>query len=188
MILVSFPCARCTRPNPPAVAFCEGCGLPLGTAEPDAGAGREALGVYEAPEPDDGDLGPALAELVARAGLDASPFGHGWRVVVPLPLDRTQAVYLGPDGTDAEGRPLVGLVSVCGPANDRDARALLKLNARAVEGHFAIKTLRGEDYFVVCRSLPLEILPAIDASGLVRRIARAADGLEDRLSRGRDLY
>jgi hypothetical protein len=105
-----------------------------------------------------------------------------------LQLDRRQAVYVGHAGTDPEGRAIVALVSVCGPANERDSRILLKLNARSVEGHFAIKVLRGEEYFVVLQNLAAESVPNHDAAGLVRRIAEAADGLEDRLSRGRDLY
>jgi len=80
------------------------------------------------------------------------------------------------------------MVSVCGPVNDRDCRTLLKLNARIVEGHFAIKVLRGEEYFVVIENLPAESADLLDAAGLVRRIAEIADGLEDRLSRGLDLY
>jgi hypothetical protein len=83
---------------------------------------------------------------------------------------------------------VIGLVSVCGPANNRDARLLLKLNARAVEGHFAIKTLRGEEYFIVARTILADSLGQTDSRGLILRIAQAADGLEDRLSRGRDLY
>ena len=188
VIVAIFMCARCARPNHPAVSFCEGCGLPLGTPQPDAGAGRDALGVYEAPEPDDPDLGPKLRDLVANAGFDASPFGHGWRVIVPLPLDRTQAVYIGQEGTDADGHGLIGLVSVCGPATDRDARLLLKFNARAVDGHFAIKTLRGEEYFIVARTIQPETARTLDARTLIQRIAQVADGLEERLSRGRDLY
>jgi hypothetical protein len=65
---------------------------------------------------------------------------------------------------------------------------LLKLNARTVEGHFAIKVLRGEEYFVFVRNITAEAATQLDPGGLVRRIAEAADGLEDRLSRGRDLY
>jgi hypothetical protein len=187
-MIVTFACARCARPNPPALAFCEGCGLPLGSLQPDASAGRDALGVYEAPDPSDSDLGADLRDLALRSGFEAAPFGHGWRVIVPLPLDRAQAVYLGHDGTDTEGRALIGLVSVCGPANDRDARPLLKLNARAVEGHFAIKTLRGEEYFVVARTILADSARTVDAREMVRRIAQSADGLEGRLSRGRDLY
>jgi len=185
---VTFACARCARSNPPALAFCHGCGLPLGTAEADASAARDALGTYEAPEPSDLDPSPALRDLATRSGFEATPFGHGWRVVIPLPMDRFQAVYLGHEGIDSEGRPLLGLVSVCGPANDRDARLLLRLNARAVDGHFAIKPLRGEEYFVVARTILAESAPDLDAAGFLLRIARLADGLEERLSRGRDLY
>ncbi len=95
---------------------------------------------------------------------------------------------MGCSGVDPERRPLLSLVSVCGPANDLDARILLKLNARSVEGHFAIKVLRGEEYFVVIHNVTPESVEHLDVNGLVRRIAEAADGLEDRLSRGRDLY
>ncbi|HEX8202384.1 MAG TPA: hypothetical protein VF590_18045 [Isosphaeraceae bacterium] len=181
-------CARCTTGNHPASGFCRGCGLPLGVAEPDAEAGSDALGPYEAPEPADPDLDGLLRALVGRSGFEAAPFGHGWRLDVPLQLDRKQAVYVGPVGTDPEGRAILALVSVCGPARERDARGLLKLNARAVEGHFAIKVLRGEEYFVVIHNMAAEALAHLDPAGLVRRIAETADTLEDRLSRGRDLY
>lgn len=186
---ITFACARCARSNPPARAFCEGCGMSLGTAQADASAVRDALGAYEAPDPSDEDANPtSVRELVGRSGFEASPFGHGWRVIIPLPMDRTQAVYLGHDGTDSQGRPLIGIVSVCGPANDRDARILLKLNARAVEGHFAIKQLRGEEYFVVARTILAETADRVDAHAFIKRIAQLADGLEERLSRGMDLY
>lgn len=188
MPVEQIACARCAAENHPSTRFCAQCGLPLGSAEPDAEAGADALGSYEAPDPADPDTTRLLRELAGRSGFEARPAGPGWRVVVPLPLDRRQAVYLGPAGTDPEGRPLVSLVSVCGPANDRDARILLKFNARAVAGQFAIKVLRGEEYFVVIENLASDRLERVDAPGLVRRIAEAADGLEDRLTRGRDLY
>lgn len=181
-------CARCAVANHPSVRFCDRCGLPLGAAQPDAEAGADALGPYEAPDPTDADTTRLIHDIVDRAGFESAPSGHGWRLVVPLQLDRRQAVYVGQGGTDPEGRPILSLVSVCGPASDRDARILLKLNARAVEGHFAIKVLRGEEYFVVIENLPASIAEQTDAAGLVRRIAEVADGLEDRLSRGLDLY
>lgn len=185
---LTIVCARCVLANHPSNRFCSGCGLPLGAVQADAGAGNDALGPYEAPEPDDPDSARLIREFVGRAGYEAGPSSHGWRMVVPLQLDRQQAVYLGYAGTDPESRPILSFVSVCGPANDRDARILLKMNARSVEGHFAIKVLRGEEYFVVIENLPADAVEAFDAGGLVRRIAEAADGLEDRLSRGRDLY
>jgi len=181
-------CARCTVANHPSTRFCEKCGLPLGSALPDADAGADALGPYEALDPEDADTPRLIRELVDRCGYSAVPSGHGWRMDVPLQLDRRQAVYVGHAGTDPEGRSILSLVSVCGPANQRDARRLLKLNARVVEGHFAIKLLRGEEYFVVIDNLAADAANRVDAARLVRRIAEVADGLEDRLSRGLDLY
>ena len=189
MAVNQIVCTRCATANHPSARFCDRCGLPLGTATPDAEAGADALGTYEAPEPADPDTSRLIRELVGRSGFEAGPSGtQGYRMVVPMPLDRRQAVYVGPAGTDSEGRPLLSLVSVCGPASDRDARGLLKLNARIVEGRFAIKVLRGEEYFVVIENIPAEVVDRLDAPGFVRRIAEAADGLEDRLSRGLDLY
>jgi hypothetical protein len=181
-------CARCSTENHPSDRFCTSCGLPLGSAEPDVEAAVDALGPYESPDPADPDLRREVRAFIDRCGLEPAPAGPGWRVVVPLGKDRRQAVYIGPRGTDRDLRPLVGLVSVCGPANQRDMGNLLKLNAMAAEAHFATKTLRGEDYFVVVSNLFASTLEAIDAPALVRRIAVMADGLEERLTRGRDLF
>jgi hypothetical protein len=181
-------CARCTTDNHAATRFCSGCGLPLGSAEADAGAGYEALGPYEAPEPADPDVNRAIRDLVVRSGFESTPNGPGYRLIVPLQLDRKQAVYVGSAGADTDGRGIVSLVSICGTANDRDPRILLKWNARIVDGHFAIKTLRGEEYFVVIQNLPASSVATIDAGRVVGRMAETADTLEDRLTRGRDLF
>jgi hypothetical protein len=188
MATITIVCARCTLTNHVTDRYCTSCGLPLGAVQPDAGAGSDALGPYEVPEPADPDVARLIHEFVRQARCEANPAGQGWQLVVPLRLDRQQAVYVGPAGTDAEGRTILALVSVCGPVNDRDCRTLLKLNARIVEGHFAIRVLRGEEYFVVIENLPADLIAAIDAHALVRRVAVLADGLEERLSRGGDIY
>jgi hypothetical protein len=188
MVTVTIVCARCTLANHVSERFCSTCGLPLGSLQPDAEAAYDALEPYEAPEPADPDVARLIIEFVKQTGYDANSSGRGWQIVVPMRLDRKQAVYVGPAGTDAEGRAILCLVSVCGPVNDRDCRTLLKLNARIVEGHFAIRVLRGEEYFVVIDNIAVDMLSSIDAARLFRRVAEVADGLEDRLSRGRDLY
>ncbi len=188
MSSVTIVCARCTLANHGADRFCAGCGLPLGGPRPDAGAGAEALGPYEAPEPADPDVERTIREFVERSGFEAAPAPRGWQATVPLRLDRKQAVYLGSAGVDAEGRALVAFVSVCGPVVDRDCRVLLKLNARMTDGCFAIRVLRGEEYFVFVENLPIDFCALIDSQKLLRRIADLADGLEDRLTRGLDLY
>jgi hypothetical protein len=188
MTFAFIACARCTTSNVASARFCSGCGLPMGAAEADANAALDALGPYEAPEPADPDATRQIRDLVARAGFEATTSGHGWRLVVPLELDRKQAVYIGYAGPDPTDRPIVSLVSICGTANERDPRVLLKLNARMVEGHFAIKTLRGEEYFVVIQNMALAQGLLVDIGALVARIAGTADSLEDRLTRGKDVF
>ena len=186
MPTITIICARCTLANLESDRFCAACGLPLGGVQADAGVGVEALGTYEAPEPADPDVERLIrTSWPGRALTSSPPAGAGSDG--SSRLDRKQAVYLGPAGTDSEGRALLSLVSICGPANDRDCRILLKHNARMTDGHFAIRVLRGEEYFVVIENLAVETAAArfaIDHQG----VAAMADGLEDRLSRGRDLY
>jgi hypothetical protein len=188
MPLMNLSCARCTAENHPAIRFCESCGLPLGTAEPDAEAAFDALGPYEAPEPSASDAKRLARKFAEAAGFRVSPAIHGWRCDVPLRHDRHQAVYVGPTAFGPESRIGVSLVSVCGPANARDALDLLMINTHAAEAHYAVKVLRGESYFIVVSNLVAELLPAIDPKELVNRIATLADGLEGRLTRGRDLF
>lgn len=186
----TLPCPRCATPNHPSDRFCSRCALPLGVAQPDAGAALDALGPYEAPETDDSASMTLVRNLAQTSGFEAAPFDHGWRVLVPLHLDRRQAVYLAPvSGEQAAQSPAALLVSVCGPATDRDARSLLKLNNRPIPGHFAIRVLRGEEYFVFLHTLHAAADPPPEESGaLIRRLAAEADGLEDRLTRGRDIF
>lgn len=181
-------CARCGTENHGANRFCTGCRIPLGSIEPDADAGTDILCAFEAPGPSTIDVDRLLREVVARTGFPSSPARQGWRITVTLEDNRRQLVYLGHVGTDITRHPIVGFVSVCGPANDRDARILLKVNANAVHSHFAIRTLRGEEYFVVIRNVRAEDLPELDAAELVRGIAESADCMEGRLMRGKDLY
>ncbi len=188
MTAFTILCARCTVANHNSNRFCDTCGLPLGAAEADADAGLDALGLYEAPDWADADLTPAVRNFVERSAFDFRPCGHGWCLTVPQESGRKQAVYVGATGTDSEGRTIVSLVSVCGPANVRDARIVLMLNARTVEAHFAVKVLRGEEYFVVVHNRPAALLAEVEPGPLVERVARLADGLERRISAGGDLY
>src|SRR5436305_10449690 len=98
MPFATISCARFALGNHPSNRFCSSCGLPLGTAQAEAEAANDALGEYEAPEPADQDVNRLIRDLVARAGFDAAPARQGWRLIVPLELDRRQAVYIGHAG------------------------------------------------------------------------------------------
>lgn len=187
----SVVCDRCGHANLTLVVFCERCGLPMGSAPPDAVAGRDALGSTEELDPE--LMNPihrrVVHEFVARTGFEATPVPRGWRVTVDLPGGRHQVVYAGLVGFNRDHEPVLGLISICGPANDRDARRLLQINSATVDGHFAIKTLRGEDYFVALHNMTIAAGGAHpNPSRLVRHLAETADQLESRLSRGGDIF
>lgn len=155
---------------------------------PDGDAWIDALESGETPAITEPGLDLHLLDLVKRSGYEIAAVRHGWRIVVPLPDGRKQSVYAGHAGTDSDKRPILGLISICGPANDRDPRRLLKFNASMADGHFAIKVLRGEEYFVVVDNFPAESVPSLDVQKTVRHIAETADGLERRLTGGLDVY
>src|SRR5262249_20756729 len=98
MTTVTIACARCTLINSVSNRYCSACGLPLGSVQPDAGAATDALEPYEVPEPADPDLARFILDFVRGSRHDANPCGRGWQLVVPLRLDRKQAVYVGPAG------------------------------------------------------------------------------------------
>jgi hypothetical protein len=109
MLTMTIVCARCTLANHASDRYCRDCGLPLGSLQPDIEAACDALEPYEAPEPADPDVARLVVELVKKTRHDANASGRGWQIVVPLRLDRKQAVYVGPAGTDTEAqRPLRG--------------------------------------------------------------------------------
>src|SRR3954452_1317478 len=83
MSLTTSICARCTLGNHLSSRFCVGCGLPLGAAMADSGAGADARGTHGPPEPADPDTSRMTRELVARSGFESAPSGHGWRLIVP---------------------------------------------------------------------------------------------------------
>ena len=187
MMAVTFACARCARPNHPSTRSARAAACPSGTAQARRRGRPRRPGPLRGPRPGRPRPVPSCATWSPGAGSrrPRSATAGGWS-------SRCRSTAAGrlprPRRDRRRGPALIGLVSVCGPANDRDARLLLKLNARAVEGHFAIKTLRGEEYFVVVRTILAES-PRPNRRRRPRpRIAQAADGLEDRLSRGRDLY
>ena len=98
MSSITIVCARCTLANLESDRFCAGCGLPLGAVQADAGAGTEALGTYEAPEPADPDVERLIREFVARSGFDVVP------VQPRLASDRPLAARSQASGLHRAGR------------------------------------------------------------------------------------
>ena len=148
-----------------------------------------SLDPYEAPEPADPDIERLIREFVAllRASTSCPPATAGGSRS-PRRLDRKQAVYVGPAGTDAErppfARPGLGLRAGQRPRLPDPAQAERADDRRPLRD----PRPPGRGVFRRHREPARRYLASVDPRRIVRRIAELADGLEDRLSRGRDLY
>ena len=189
MTIITIVCARCTLTNHVSERYCSCCGLPLGAVLADAGAGIDALGPYEVPEPADPDVARLILRIRPPGRIRSrTPRARAGRLVVPLRLDRKQAVYLGPAGTDAEGRAIPRPWS---PSAGRSTTATAAPCSSSTPG-----SSRATSRSASCEArntssssrTPCRDPPTIDANGLIRRVAELADGLEERLSRGGDIY
>ena len=189
MLTVTIVCARCTLANHVSERFCSDCGLPMGALQPDAEAAYDALEPYEAPEPADPDVArldhrfrqadaattpiprAAAGRSSSRCGSIASRRSMSGRRE-PTPRDGRSSAW-----SRSAGRSTTAIAAPCSSSTRASSRDISPSGC-----------LRGEEYFVVIENLAVDMLNSIDAARLVRRVAEVADGLEDRLSRGRDLY
>lgn len=121
-----------------------------------------------------------LGGLVQQGGRDR------FRVVLPVPGDRVQEVYL----ENAEGRKgerLLSIFSVCGPADPRHYEYALKLNAELTHGSISIRTVDAQPMFVMTRTFARGHVTPADIRAAVKEIARHSDRVEEQLV-GTDLF
>jgi hypothetical protein len=176
-------CPRCGSRNHPSSRFCVGCGALL-----EAGRADATLQPSAPPEEPSDETVALVARLAERCGRPVETTPFGFRVKIDLGDDRQQSVHVGFGGQDDAGRDLVTLLSVCGRADDRTAQVLLKRNARIVAGHFAIRTLAGEEHFVVVANRVAGGPGLEDIGDLISKLAREADLVESQLTAGADVY
>lgn len=132
-----------------------------------------------------------LEQLVAEAmtGVDAQwSFEKTFRFDVPLVNGRRQILQgevIDPQGST--GEQLFSLWTPCAPAKPEYYHEVLELNGKLDVGAISIRSWRGEPYFVMVENLHRGSVAPVEIRAAVLNLARAADGLELRLT-GRDLH
>lgn len=109
-----------------------------------------------------------------------------FRIVLPVPGDRVQEVYL----ENVEGRKgerLLSIFSVCGPAEPKHYEYALKLNAELTHGSISIRTVDAQPMFVMTRTFARGHVTTTDIRAAVKEIARNSDRVEEQLV-GTDLF
>ncbi|MFH1418214.1 MAG: hypothetical protein ABII12_08025 [Planctomycetota bacterium] len=183
-------CPTCGYANPPQAFNCGQCDVLLvctPTRVPDAGESGEIEpdGSGKAPRAGTEDL---LKRVVSEAGLEYKKTRSGYRVLVPLGGERKQKVHVLFNGHDDDGQDIVSFLSICAPADERQAMTLLRFNRKLTYAAFAVMSIGGEEHFVVTAN---QLAAAADADELRKQlfeIAKRADAVEERLGGGKDTY
>jgi serine/threonine-protein kinase len=121
-----------------------------------------------------------LSALVQHGDVDR------YRVILPVPGDRLQEVYIEVhDGPDQER--LLSVYSLCGPADPAYFEYALRLNADLTHGSLSIHELHDRAMFVMSQTFTRSHVTPLEIRSAVQEIARHADRIEHRLTQT-DVY
>jgi membrane protease subunit (stomatin/prohibitin family) len=132
---------------------------------------------------------PVDPEAMVRGAATAADYqidssGKTWAITVPVGSLRKQVVRVDFDRSDDKGHQIVGFWSVCGPAIEKNATALLRYNARLCHGAFAVREVDGAAVVVLQTNLIAETLDPLEVSRVLAAIAWQADKVEAKLTGG----
>jgi len=172
---------------PPQVPTSTGAAAAAGAV----GAGVAAPGgpgATPAGGPDFADLAPVTADpkamvrqVASAAGYAIDESGDTLLVTVPLGALRKQLVRVEFGRNDDSGHAVVNYWSICGPAVEKNAMALLRYNTTMLHGAFAVRTLDGRELAVIQTNQLAETLDPLEISRVLAAIAWQADRVEQKL-------
>ena len=140
---------------------------------------------------DFGDLAPAalapkdlVRSVAGAAGWQVQEAGDTWQVVVPVGPLRKQTVAVQFDRKDDEGHELISIASICGPASERNAMALLRYNTKMVHGAFAVLPTPAGEMIVVQANQLADTADVMALTRVMTAVAWQADKAEEKLGGG----
>ncbi len=170
-----------------------GAGAGVPSAGPAAGpaAGMAAAGSGSGSGLDFGDLAPSsvdprqIVRTVAQgAGWQISESGDAWSIVVPIGALRKQTVSVNFAAKDEEGHAVIAFSSICGPASERNAMALLRYNTKMVHGAFAVQQTSAGEMIVVQANQLADTADPLEVTRVMTAVAWQADKVEQKLGSG----
>lgn len=140
---------------------------------------------------DFGDLAPVtlapkdlIRSVASAAGWQVQETGDAWQIVVPVGPLRKQTVSVQFGGNDDEGHELLSISSICGPASDRNAMALLRYNTKMVHGAFAVLPTPAGEMIVVQANRLADTADPLAITRVMTAVAWQADKAEEKLGGG----
>ncbi len=140
---------------------------------------------------DFGDLAPATKDpkamvrsVVQSSGWKLDETGESWQVTVPIGSLRKQTVNINFARKDTEGHNVISFTSICGPASEKNAMALLRYNTKILHGAFAVQPTQSGEMIVVQANQLAETVDPLEITRVVTAVAWQADKAEEQLSGG----
>lgn len=137
------------------------------------------------------DLAPVTTDpeamvrsVAASAGYRVDESAGALRITVPVGTLRKQVVTVEFGRRDDQGHAVVSCWSVCGPAVEKNAGALLRYNTGMLHGAFALRTVQGAEKVVLQSNHLAETLDPLEVSRTLSAIAWQADKVEEKLTGG----
>ena len=100
--------------------------------------------------------------------------------------ERLQSMFLAELKTD-HGRRVLRVETPVAPLADLDAEKCLRINLTQRVGYLAVGDLEGVPYIKMCQNLPYAFVGEQELDYVIRRVALAADRMEQFLEPGEDI-
>ncbi|QDU74942.1 SPFH domain / Band 7 family protein [Bremerella volcania] len=110
-----------------------------------------------------------------------------WTINVPVSSLRKQNVHVTFGQKDDDGNELVVYHSLCGPANERNAMALLRYNTKMIHGAFAVEKGDAGEVITVRANQLADAVDQLEVTKTITAIAWQADKVEEKIL-GTDNY
>lgn len=194
MIQQAMTAQRAAAPSGPAAMV----GGPAPAAGGPAAAVAAATTGAAAGGMDFGDLAPVgptsaaapadpralIRSVASAAGWHLQETGDAWQIIVPIGALRKQTVAIQFGARDDEGHAIIAITSICGPASERNAMALLRYNTKMVHGAFAVLPTSAGEMIAVQANLLADMADPLIATRIITAVAWQADRAEEKLTGG----
>lgn len=137
------------------------------------------------------NLARRILESLLLKVLDGTRITHtdteeGFELVVPLPGDRKQKVYITSNRRDSDGEVIFQIYTICSKVQLLMYEPALRMNMDLDYGALAIKEIDGKDYLVIVDTQLAGTAQARELEKSIITIAEAGDELENILT-GEDI-
>jgi membrane protease subunit (stomatin/prohibitin family) len=159
------------QPAKPAAGAAVGAGMAMGSG-PDFGTNVQSMVA---------DPKQLVRSVAQSSSWQVTENGDQWQIIVPVGPLRKQRVNVQFNAKDAEGNPMLAFSSVCGPADEKTAMALLKYNTQMVHGAFAVEPSPTGDVIVVRANQLTNTADPLAITRVITAVAWQADKVEEKL-------